>query len=135
MLAIVRIALKRPYTFIVVALLILIFGALAALRMPVDIFPSIDIPIIGVAFQYQGLPPDQMAGRVISPLERPLTTTVNDVEHIEANSYTAFGIGKIYFRPSVNIATANAQVTAVAQRILKQIPAGRTEPLFLNYNA
>src|ERR1700740_3521283 len=135
MLAIVRIALKRPYTFIVVALLILIFGALAALRMPVDIFPSIDIPIIGVAFQYQGLPPAQMAGRVISPFERALTTTVNDVEHIEANSYTTFGIVKIYFHPSVNIATANAQVTAIGQGLLKQMPPGTTPPLILNYSA
>src|ERR1700751_3487519 len=135
MLAIVRIALKRPYTFIVAALLILLIGTLAALRMPVDIFPSIDIPIIGVAFQYQGLPPDQMAGRVISPFERALTTTVNDVEHIEANSYTTFGIVKIYFHPTVNIATANAQVTAVAQSILKQMPAGTTPPLILNYSA
>ncbi|MFZ0007431.1 MAG: efflux RND transporter permease subunit, partial [Steroidobacteraceae bacterium] len=81
MLALVRIALARPYTFVVLALLILIFGSLAALRMPVDIFPSIDIPIIGVAWQYQGLPPDQMAGRIISPFERALTTTVNDIEH------------------------------------------------------
>src|ERR1700752_1905045 len=135
MLAIVRIALKRPYTFVVAALLILLIGTFAALRMPVDIFPSIDIPIIGVAFQYQGLPPDQMAGRVISPFERALTTTVNDVEHIEANSYTTFGIVKIYFHPSVNIATANAQVTAVAQSILKQMPAGTTPPLILNYSA
>src|SRR6201988_1628511 len=122
MLAIVRIALRRPYTFIVAALLILLIGTLAALRMPVDIFPSIDIPIIGVAFQYQGLPPDQMAGRIISPFERALTTTVNDIEHIEANSYTTFGVVKIYFHPSANIATANAQVTAVAQSILKQMP-------------
>jgi len=135
MLAIVRIALRRPYTFIVAALLILLIGTLAALRMPVDIFPRIDIPIIGVAFQYQGLPPDQMAGRVISPFERALTTTVNDVEHIEANSYTTFGIVKIYFHPTVNIATANAQVTAVAQSILKQMPAGTTPPLILNYSA
>ena len=135
MLAIVRIALKRPYTFIVAALLILLIGTLAALRMPVDIFPRIDIPIIGVAFQYQGLPPDQMAGRVISPFERALTTTVNDIEHIEANSYTTFGIVKIYFHPTANIATANAQVTAVAQSILKQMPAGTTPPLILNYSA
>src|SRR6201981_344432 len=135
MLAIVRIALSRPYTFVVAALLILLIGTLAALRMPVDIFPGIDIPIIGVAFQYQGLPPDQMAGRVISPFERALTTTVNDIEHIEANSYTTFGIVKIYFHPSVNIATANAQVTAVAQSILKQMPAGTTPPLILNYSA
>ncbi len=135
MLAIVRIALSRPYTFIVAALLILLIGTLAALRMPVDIFPSINIPIIGVAWQYQGLPPDQMAGRVVTPFERALTTTVNDIEHIEANSYTTFGIVKIFFHPSVNIATANAQVTAISQTLLKQLPAGSTPPLILNYSA
>src|SRR5271170_904142 len=135
MLAIVRIALSRPYTFIVVALLILLLGILAALRMPVDIFPSINIPIIGVAFQYTGLPPDQMAGRVITPFERALTTTVNDIEHIEANSYTTFGIVKIYFHSGANIATANAQVTAIAQTLIKQLPAGATPPLILNYSA
>ena len=135
MLAIVRIALSRPYTFIVAALLILLLGVLAALRMPVDIFPSINIPIIGVAFQYQGLPPDQMSGRVITPFQRALTTTVNDIEHIEANSYTTFGIVKIFFHPSVNIATANAQVTAIAQTLLKQLPPGETPPLILNYSA
>ena len=130
MLAIVRIALSRPYTFMVAALLIFILGTLAALRMPVDIFPSINIPIIGVAFQYQGLPPDQMAGRVITPFERALTTTVNDIEHIEANSYTTFGIVKIYFHPTANIATANAQVTAIAQTLLKQLPPGETPRSF-----
>src|SRR5580658_8526149 len=135
MLALVRIALARPYTFVVAALLILIFGSLAALRMPVDIFPSIDIPIIGVAWQYQGLPPDQMAGRIISPFERALTTTVNDIEHIEANSYTTFGIVKIFFHPTANIATANAQVTAISQTLLKQMPPGATPPLILNYSA
>src|SRR5712672_4452905 len=108
MLGIVRIALSRPYTFIVVGLLILLLGTLAALRMPVDIFPSIDIPIIGVAWQYQGLPPDEMAGRIITPFERALTTTVNDIQHIESNSYTTFGIVKIFFTPSVNFATAKA---------------------------
>src|SRR5216684_7954021 len=135
MLAIVRIALSRPYTFIVAALLILLMGTLAALRMPVDIFPSINMPIIGVAWQYQGLPPDQMVGRIITPFERALTTTVNDIEHIESNSYTTFGIVKIFFHPSVNIATANAQITAVSQTLLKQMPAGATPPLILNYNA
>jgi multidrug efflux pump subunit AcrB len=135
MLAIVRIALSRPYTFIVSALLILLFGTFAALRMPVDIFPSINIPVIAVAFQYQGLPPDQMAGRIITPFERALTTTVNDIEHFEANSYTTFGIVKIFFHPSVNIATANAQVTAIAQSLLKQMPVGTTPPLILNYSA
>jgi multidrug efflux pump subunit AcrB len=135
MLAIVRIALSRPYTFIVSALLILLMGVFAALRMPVDIFPSIDIPVIAVAFQYQGLPPDQMAGRIITPFERALTTTVNDIEHFEANSYTTFGIVKIFFHPSVNIATANAQVTAISQSLLKQMPPGTTPPLILNYSA
>jgi multidrug efflux pump subunit AcrB len=135
MLAIVRIALRRPYTFVVAALLIFLLGALAALRMPVDIFPSIDIPIIGVAFQYQGLPPDQMAGRIITPFERALTTTVNDIEHFEANSYTTYGIVKIFFHPTVNIATANAQVTAIAQSLLKQMPPGTTPPLIINYSA
>jgi multidrug efflux pump subunit AcrB len=135
MLGIVRIALSRPYTFIVAALLILIIGTLAALRMPVDIFPSINMPIIGVAWQYQGLPPDQMAGRIITPFERALTTTVNDIEHIEANSYTTFGIVKIFFHPSVNIATANAQVTAISQTLLKQMPTGATPPLIVNYSA
>src|SRR6202451_2503963 len=135
MLAIVRIAISRPYTFVVAALLILLVGCLAALRMPVDIFPSINIPIIGVAFQYQGLPPDQMAGRIITPFERALTTTVNDIEHIESNSYTTFGIVKIFFHPSVNIATANAQVTAISQTLLKQMPVGATPPLIINYSA
>jgi multidrug efflux pump subunit AcrB len=135
MLAIVRIALRRPYTFIVAALLILLGGVFAALRMPVDIFPSINIPIIAVAFQYQGLPPDQMAGRIITPFERALTTTVNDIEHFEANSYTTYGIVKIFFHPTVNIATANAQVTAISQSLLKQMPAGTTPPLILNYSA
>ena len=105
------------------------------MRMPMDIFPNINIPIVGVAFQYQGLPPDQMAGRMITPFERALTTTVNDVEHIEASSYTTFGIVKIFFHHGANIATANAQVTAIAQTLLKQMPPGETPPLILNYSA
>src|ERR1700727_2229199 len=105
MTALVRIALSRPYTFVVLALLLVIIGPLAALRTPTDIFPDIRIPVIGVVWQYTGLPPDQMAGRIVTPFERALTTTVNDIEHIEANSYTTFGITKIYFHPSTNIAT------------------------------
>ena len=135
MLAIVRIALHRPYTFVVAALLIFLLGTLAALRMPVDIFPNINIPIIAVAFQYQGLPPDDMAGRIITPFERALTTTVNDIEHVEANSYTTYGIVKIFFHPTANIATANAQVTAISQTLLKQMPVGTTPPLIINYTA
>src|SRR5206468_2785958 len=105
MVGIVRIALQRPYTFVVMALLLLIMGTLAALRTPVDIFPEIRIPVIAVAWQYTGLPPDDMAGRITTLYERVLTTTVNDIEHIEANSYTGFGIVKIFFQPGVNIAT------------------------------
>ncbi|WP_266170928.1 efflux RND transporter permease subunit [Dyella subtropica] len=135
MLGIVRVALSKPYTFVVLALLILIIGPLAAMRTPTDIFPEIKIPVISVVWQYTGLPPDQMAGRITSPFQRVLTTTVNDVEHIEAQSIAGFGVIKIFFQPTVDIATANAQVTAVAQTMLRQMPPGITPPLILNYNA
>src|SRR6202046_3960102 len=135
MTALVRIALSRPYTFVVLALLLLIIGPLAALRTPTDIFPDIRIPVIGVVWQYTGLPPDQKAGRITSPFQRALTTTVNDIEHISANSYNGFGVVKIFFQPNVDIRTANAQVTAVSQTILKQLPPGATPPLILNYSA
>src|SRR5215469_11272247 len=135
MVALVRIALSRPYTFVVLALLILLAGPLAALRTPTDIFPDIRIPVIGVVWQYTGLPPDQMSGRITTPFERVLTTTVNDIEHIVANSYNGFGIVKIFFQPNVDIRTANAQVTAISQTLLKQLPPGATPPLILNYNA
>jgi multidrug efflux pump subunit AcrB len=135
MIALVRIALTRPYTFVVLALLILIIGPLAALRTPTDIFPDIRIPVISVVWQYTGLPPDQMAGRVTTPFQRALTTTVNDIEHIEANSYNGFGIIKIFFQPNVDIRTANAQVTAISQTLIKAMPPGATPPLILNYNA
>src|ERR1700761_3083570 len=135
MIGLVRIALSRPYTFVVLALLLLLLGPLAALRTPTDIFPDIRIPVIGVVWQYTGLPPDQMAGRITTPFERTLTTTVNDIEHIVANSYNGFGIVKIFFQPNVDIRTANAQVTAISQTLLKQLPPGSTPPLILNYNA
>src|SRR5579872_89322 len=135
MTELVRIALNRPYTFVVLALLLLIIGPLAALRTPTDIFPDIRIPVIGVVWQYTGLPPDQMSGRITTPFERALTTTVNDIEHIAANSYNGIGIVKIFFQPNVDIRTANAQVTAISQTILKQLPPGATPPLILNYNA
>jgi multidrug efflux pump subunit AcrB len=135
MIALVRIALSRPYTFVVLALLLLIVGPLAALRTPTDIFPEIRIPVIGVIWGYTGLPPDQMAGRITTPFQRALTTTVNDIEHIAANSYAGFGIVKIFFQPNVDIRTANAQVTAISQTLLKQLPPGATPPLILNYSA
>ena len=135
MTELVRIALNRPYTFVVLALLLLIIGPLAALRTPTDIFPDIRIPVIGVVWQYTGLPPDQMAGRIITQYQRILTTTVNDIEHITANSYNGIGIVKIFFQPNADIRTANAQVTAVSQTIIKQMPPGATPPLILNYSA
>ena len=131
----VRVALKRPYTFVVMAILLVIMGPLATLRTPTDIFPDIKIPVIAVAWQYTGLPPDQMAGRIITTYQRALTTTVNDIEHIEATSYAGIGIVKIFFQPGVNVAVANAQVTAISQVVIKQMPAGITPPLILNYNA
>jgi multidrug efflux pump subunit AcrB len=135
MLGIVRIALTRPYTFVVFALLILISGVMAAGRTPTDIFPDINIPVIAVAWQFTGMTPDQMAGRMNTPFERTLTTTVNDIEHIEAESINGMGITKIFFQPGVNIAVANAQVTAIAQTLIKQMPPGATPPLIVNYNA
>jgi len=135
MLALVRIALRRPYTFVVLALLILIGGTLSALRTPTDIFPDIQIPVISVVWQFTGLPPDEMNGRIMTPFERSLTTTVNDIEHIEGVSYAGFGVVKIYFQPTADIRTANAQVTSVAQTQLKLMPPGITPPLVLNYSA
>jgi multidrug efflux pump subunit AcrB len=135
MIALVRIALSRPYTFVVLALLLLIIGPLAALRTPTDIFPDIRIPVIGVVWQYTGLPPDQMSGRITTPFQRALTTTVNDIDHIVANSYNGVGIIKIFFQPNVDIRTANAQVTAISQTLIKSMPPGATPPLILNYSA
>lgn len=131
----VRVALRRPYTFMVLALLLLIIGPLAAMRTPTDIFPEIRVPVIAVAWQYTGLPADQMAGRISTLFQRTLTTTVNDIEHIEANSYPGVSVVKIFFQPGVNVAVANAQVTAVSQVVTRQMPAGITPPLILNYNA
>ncbi|TWI61178.1 CzcA family heavy metal efflux pump [Pseudoduganella lurida] len=135
LLGAVRVALRRPYTFVVLALLILIVGPLAALRTPTDIFPDIKIPVIAVAWQYTGQPPDQMAGRISTLFQRTLTTTVNDIEHIEANTFPGVSVVKIFFQPGVDIAVANAQVTAISQSALRQMPPGITPPLILNYNA
>jgi CzcA family heavy metal efflux pump len=132
---IVRIALARPLTFIVMAILIGIVGILQAARTPVDIFPNIGVPVIATAWQYAGLSPDDMSGRIITPFERVLTTTVNDIEHIESNSMQGIGVVKIYFQPGANIQTATAQVTSISQTILKQLPPGVTPPLILNYSA
>jgi len=135
MSAIVRIALSRPYTFVVMAAMILIVGVLAALHTPTDIFPNIRVPVVAVAWQYTGMSPEDMAGRIVTPYERTLTTTVNDIQHIEGNSLQGVGVVKIYFQPGADIRLANAQITAISQTLLKQLPQGATPPLILNYNA
>ncbi len=135
MVGIVKIALKRPYTFVVMALLILIFGVASALRTPTDIFPNINIPVVSVVFTYTGLPPDDMSGRIVSFYERSLTNSVNDIEHIESQSIPNYGIIKIFFQPTVNINAALAEVSAMSQTVLKQMPPGVTPPLILSFNA
>jgi CzcA family heavy metal efflux pump len=132
---VVRIALQRPYTFLVLALLLLIIGPLTIIRTPVDIFPNIDIPIVSVVWNYTGLPPEQIADRIVSIFERTTTTTVNDIEHIESQSLNGVGVVKFYFQPNVNIDVALSQITAIAQTQLKQLPQGTTPPLVLSYNA
>src|SRR5471030_2709384 len=135
MLGIVRSALQRPYTFVVLAIFIFIVGCLSALRAPTDIFPAINIPVVSVVWQYTGLSPDQMEGRIMAPFQRVLTTTVNSVQHIEGTPLNGYGVVKIFFQPGTDIATANAQVTSISQEILKQLPPGETPPFVLNYNA
>jgi multidrug efflux pump subunit AcrB len=132
---IVRLALRRPYTFAVVALLLMVLGPLAIVNMPVDIFPNIDIPVVSIIWQYQGFSPEQMADRITTLSERSLTTTVNDIEHIESVSLNSRAIVKVYFQPGVNIGNAVAQITAIAQTQIHQLPPGTTPPLVIQYNA
>jgi multidrug efflux pump subunit AcrB len=132
---IVQIALRRPYTFVVFALLIAIFGVLAARRTPVDIFPNINVPVVSVVWTYNGLPPNDMSGRVIYFYERYLTAQVGDIQHIESQSLSGYGVVKIFFQKDVNIAAALAQVTAASQTVLKLLPPGITPPYVLSYNA
>jgi multidrug efflux pump subunit AcrB len=132
---IVRLALSRPYTFIVLAILLFILGPLAIFRTPTDIFPFINIPVVSVVWNYSGLPPAQMGSRIVSNFERAVTTTVNDIEHIESESLLGVGVVKIFFQPKVQIGMAIGQVTAIAQTILRNLPQGTTPPLILSYNA
>jgi multidrug efflux pump subunit AcrB len=132
---IVRLALRRPYTFVVMSILLLILGPVSILRTPTDIFPNIDIPVVSVIWNYTGLSPEEMSNRIIFQYERVLTTTVNDIEHIESQSLNGIGIVKIFFHPGVQIGNAVAQVTAVSQTLLRQLPAGTTPPLIIQYNA
>jgi len=132
---IIRVALNRPYTFIVLALLILILSPVVILRTPTDIFPSINIPVVAVAWTYTGLSPEETEGRITTVFERVLTTTVDNIEHIESTTVNGTAIVKVYLQPSASIDRANAQITAESQTILRQLPPGSLPPLILNYNA
>ena len=132
---IVRLALRRPYTFAVFALLLLILGPISIMRTPTDIFPNIDIPVVAMVWQFTGLSPEQMSERIVFQSERTLTTTVNDIEHIESQSLNGIGVIKIFFQPKVNIAMAVAQVAAIAQTQLRQLPQGTNPPLVIQYSA
>jgi CzcA family heavy metal efflux pump len=132
---IVRVALDRPYTFVVLALLILILSPVVILRTPTDIFPNIDIPVIAVAWQYTGLNPEELEGRLTSVYERSLTTTVDNIEHIESTTVNGQAIVKIFLQPGASLETANAQVTAISQALLRQLPPGTLPPLIINYSA
>src|SRR5579863_7242601 len=132
---IVRLALARPYTFIVLALLILILAPVVILRTPTDIFPNIDIPVIAAAFNYTGLSAEEMEERITSIYERSLTTTVNDIEHMESQSIDGRAIVKVFFQPGADINAAVAQVSAISQPILRQLPPGASPPFLLTYNA
>jgi CzcA family heavy metal efflux pump len=132
---IVRVALDRPYTFMVLALLILILSPVIILRTPTDIFPNINIPVIAVAWQYSGMNPEELEGRLTSGYERILTTTVDNIEHIESTTVNGQAIVKLYFQPGASLDTANAQVTAISQTALRQLPPGTLPPLIINYSA
>jgi multidrug efflux pump subunit AcrB len=132
---IVKLALSRPYTFVVLSLLLLIIGPLAIFRTPVDIFPNISIPVVSIIWNYSGLSPEDMANRIITPTERGITTTVNDIEHVESTSLNGVAVVKVFFQPRVNTAAAVAQLTAISQTQLRQLPAGTTPPLIIQYSA
>src|SRR5437762_9396672 len=132
---IVRLALRRPYTFVVMSILIVIMGTLAILRTPTDIFPNINIPVVSIIWNYNGLVPEDMADRVVSITERALTTTVDNIEHIESQSLYGIAVVKVFLQPTANIQQGIAQITAVSQTQLRQLPAGTTPPLILACSA
>ncbi len=132
---IVRLALRRPYTFVVLAILILILGAFSIIRTPTDIFPNINIPVVSIIWSYNGLNAQDMSDRIVSVTERSLTTTVDNIEHIESQSLNGIAVVKVFFQPSASIERAIAQVTAVSQTQLRQLPQGTTPPLVISYSA
>jgi multidrug efflux pump subunit AcrB len=132
---IVQLALRRPYTFIVLAIVILIMGVLSILSTPKDIFPEINIPVVAAIWSFTGMPADDFSNRITSVYERILTTVVNDIEHIESTSYNGIGVVKLYLQPNASVPIAMAQLTAASQAVLKQMPPGETPPLILSFNA
>jgi len=132
---IVQLALRRPYTFVVVSLLIAILGVSAIIMMPVDIFPYIDIPVVSVVWQYTGMSPEEMEKRVLAYFERSMTTTVNDIEHIESQAYSGVSVTRVYFQPAAKIEVALSQITAIAQTLLRPLPPGITPPAIIKYDA
>src|SRR6476661_7081543 len=132
---IVRLALRRPYTFVVLALLLLIMGPIVILRTPTDIFPNINIPVVSVLWNYSGLSPQEMSDRIVSQTERALTTTVDNIQHSESQSLNGIAVVKVFFQPHSNIEKAIAQITAISQTQLRQLPPGTTPPLVITYSA
>jgi multidrug efflux pump subunit AcrB len=132
---IVRLALRRPYTFVVASMLVVLLGIYAITSMATDVFPVVDIPVIAVCYNYTGMSPADMNARIITPFERILGTTVNDIQHIESQSLYGIGVVKIYFQPGANVVNSNAQVTAIGQTFIRQAPVGTQPPLIIEYNA
>ena len=132
---IVKLALRRPYTFTVLALLILILGPIVILRTPTDVFPEINIPVVSIVWNYGGLSSEDMGNRITTVTERALTTLVDDIEHIESQSLNGIAVVKVFFQPHANIDKAIAQVTAISQTQLRQLPPGTTPPLVITYSA
>src|ERR1700761_5090375 len=132
---IVRLALRRPYTFVVVSMLIALLGIGSAIETPKDIFPYINIPVITIVWTYSGLTPPEMEGRVVTVCERALTTTVNDMEHTESQSYQGISIIKVFFQPNVKVELAMSQVTSIVQTVLRVLPPGSYPPFIIKYDA
>src|SRR5260370_40036692 len=132
---IVRLALRRTYTFVVAALLIVVLGAVSIYRMSTDIFPNIDIPVVSTVWQFSGMPADEIESRIVLVTERVLTASVNGIEHIESQSLDGIGVIRIYFQPGAKIPKAEAQVTATCQTLLKPMPPGITPPSIFSYTA
>src|SRR6516164_9257146 len=132
---IVALALRRPYTFVVMAIVLIILTPIVLLRTPVDIFPEINIPVISIVWNYAGFAPSEMADRIVTNSERGITVTVNDIEHIESQSVNGVGVIKVFFRQGANIQTALSQVTAMMQTVVRGLPPGTTPPLIITYSA